>query len=119
MYRKPGLLLIMFCVDIIEKKKLENKSIVFNNITYNQEYSIPQIFNKYFTSITEKSKETMPDPPAGKSFSDYLTNISRPNSFYFSPVSSEQIENFILSVENKSSNISTNCTKIIKTIKFL
>ena len=101
------------------KSKLEIKSIVFNNITYSDEHSIPQIFNQYFTSIAENIKETMPDPPAGKSFSDYLTNISMPNSFYFSPVSSEQIENIISSLKNKSSNISTYSTKIIKSIKSL
>ena len=40
-------------------------------------------------------KETVPDPPAGKSFSNYLSNISMPNSFIFSPMSLEQIEDII------------------------
>ena len=61
----------------------------------------------------------MPDPPAGKSFSDYLSNVSMPNSFFFSPVSSEQIENIISSLKNKSSNISTYSTMLIKSIKSL
>ena len=37
---------------------------------------------------SEKIKETMPDHPADKSFSDYLNNISMPNFIYFSPVGS-------------------------------
>ena len=101
------------------KSKFEIKSIVFNNITYSDEQYIPQIFNQYFTSIAKKIKETMPDPPAGKSFSDYLSNISMPNSFFFSPVSSEQIDNIISSLKNKSSNISTYSTMLIKSIKSL
>ena len=53
------------------KNKIEIKSIVFIDITYNDETYIPQIFNQYFTSIAKNMKITMPDPPAGKSFSDY------------------------------------------------
>ena len=61
----------------------------------------------------------MPDQPAGKSFLDYLRNISMPNSFFFSPVSSEQIEDIISSLKSKSSNISTYYTMLIKPINYL
>ena len=102
-----------------KRNKFEIKSIVFNNVMYNNEQSISQVFNQYFTSIAEKIHETMPDPPAGKSFSDYLHDISIPNSFYFSPVNSEKIESIITCLKNKSSNISTYSTKLIKSIKSL
>ena len=102
-----------------KRNKFEIKSIVFNNVTYNNEQSISQVFNRYFTSIAEKIHETMPDPPAGKSFSDYLHDISIPNSFYFSPVNSEKIESIITSLKNKSSTISTYSTNINKLIKSL
>ena len=61
----------------------------------------------------------MSDPPAGKSFSDYLSNISMSNSLFFSPVSSEQIEDIISSLKSRSSNISTYYTMLIKPINYL
>ena len=61
----------------------------------------------------------MPDSQAGKSFSDYLCNISMSNSFFLSPVSSEQIEDIISSLMYKSSNLLTYPTILIKSIKSL
>ena len=54
------------------KNKFECVSKVFNNITYIDEQYIPQIFNQYFT---------LPDASMGKNFSDYMYNVSLPNSF--------------------------------------
>ena len=58
---------MMFCVV---------QTTFFINITYNDEHYIPQDFNQNFTSVAKKLPEAMPDPPADKSFSDYLNNIS-------------------------------------------
>ena len=87
----------MFSGDLLEKK-FDIKSVVSNDLTYKDKHFIQQIFNQYFTSNGEKIKETMPDQLAVKSFSDYINNIYMPNSFYFSPVSSEQNQNIISSL---------------------
>ena len=72
-------------------RNFEITSKFLNNNTYNEERFTPQIFKQYSTlKLAKKIQDTMTDTPADKGFSDYLNNISMPNSFYFSPVSSQQ-----------------------------
>ena len=85
---------------------------------YNDEKSIQEVFNQYFIASAKNKHETMPNLPAGKSFSDYLHDISIPNLFYFSSVSPEKIKRIITFLKNQSSNISTYSTKLIKSVKY-
>ena len=49
--------------------------------------------NKYFSSIGHYLASKIPNPP--KQFSEYLSDLSDPGSFFFNPVSPLEIENEI------------------------
>ena len=48
------------------------------------------IFNKHFSSVGEKFASKMPS--SSKHFSQYLNNSNYPNSFFFTPITSSEVE---------------------------
>ena len=64
------------------------KSLSYNGLTITKKEEILNIFNNYFATIAEKTKENI--NPSLKHFSDFLKNRTQ-NSFFLSPTNKSEI----------------------------
>ena len=58
-------------------------------------YELTDILNRYYTSVGQKLTEDVPS--SDRHFSEYLGNQAYPNSFFFNPVTSPEVESEIMS----------------------
>ena len=63
------------------------KSLSYNGLTITNKAEISNIFNNYFATIAEKTKENI--NPSHKHFSDFLNNRKEQNSFFLSPTNTK------------------------------
>ena len=103
---------------IISNKKANRKTISAirdpstNEITHDK-FKIPNIINKHLAFTGQKLALEVPD--SEKHFSDYLSHIDQSKSFFFTPVTKEEIEREILTIPNNKSHGLYSCpTKILK-----
>ena len=103
---------------IINIKNLSSdisKSLSSNGSTITNQVEISNVFNKYFATIAEETKENI--NPSHKHFSHFLKN-RRHNSFFLSPTSKAEILSVISSIDsNKSVRPNSIPIKILKLIK--
>lgn len=97
--------------DLISHKKSKHKQIhaikdprSSNQLTRNTKL-IPNIFNKFFTSVGPDLASKLPDPSTH--FSSYLQINHNYNSFFFDPTTPSEIESVILSLPNNKSDDSS------------
>ena len=83
------------------------KSLIFINVTYTDAYGICQQFKDYFSTLVKKVQETLPDTSMNDDFSNYLNNSQSTNSFKFSRISVQELENEIVSLKSKRSHFYT------------
>lgn len=83
------------------KNNNNNVSLKINDQQINDPLLISNSFNKHFTNIADKIRNKI--PPTNKHFSNYLKN-SNPNSFFFSPVDTEEIVKVIKTLNISKSN---------------
>jgi hypothetical protein len=107
--------------NLINHKKRNRKTItkircpVRNQIISNPT-EIPDIFNKHFSSVGEKLASKMPN--SSKHFSDYFNDSNYPNSFFFTPITSSEVEFEIKLIPyGKATGIYSCHTHILKCIK--
>ena len=72
--------------NLINHKKSNQKTVTkiscpVKNELISSPTEIPNIFNKHFSSVSEKLASKMPS--SSKHFSQYLNNSNYPNSFFF------------------------------------
>ena len=97
------------------RTKSEIKKIVVDNVTYTEPEEIANLFNDFFSTIGENLNNSMPQ--TNSSINDSTNNIpTQLNSFFFSPITSSNVHQIILSFKNKSSDISTYS---IRTLKYI
>ena len=83
-------------------------SIITNKV------QISNIFNNYFATTAEKTKENI--NPSNKHFSDFLKNRTQ-NSFFLSPTNKSEIQNISSLDSNKSVGPNSIPAKILKLLK--
>ena len=95
-------------------KKFEINSIVNDNEIITDKNDIASIFNTHFTSIGKKISDSI----ESNNLADPLSYLrtSPTNSFFFSKISSLDIQNIIVKFKNKSCPINTYPIKIIKAL---
>lgn len=106
--------------DIIKPRSSSNKigikKLIVDNIIYENSKDIANKLNDFFTSVGQKISESMPannlDPMANMR-GDY------PNSFFFQPVTPATIYSTILSLKNKSTDLSSISVIALKHISSL
>ena len=90
------------------------KKLIINDVTFDDPIDISNNFNDFFVNIGKNIAESV-----DSNFNDhkkYLTHIDQPNSFFFKPVTTNEIKDTINSLKNKSGNINSIPTKILKSI---
>ena len=104
---------------IIKPNKFVTKSvfkkIVVDNVIYTDSSEIAEMFNKFFSTIGDKIQNSMSEP----CFQNIDATVNIPNhlnSFFFNPISSQDIGKIILNFKNKSSDISTYSVRTLKYI---
>ena len=90
------------------------KMIVVNGLNLTTDYEISEAFNDHFSSIGRRIDESFPSPIDLNAISEFNSVISPTNSFFFSPISSYDVESIIDKMENKSSHIDTYSIRIVK-----
>ena len=91
------------------------KSLSSNVFTITNQVEISNVFNNYFATIAEKTKENI--NPSHKHLSDFLKNRYH-NSFLLSPTSKSEILSVISSLDsNKSVGPNSIPIKILKLLK--
>ena len=91
------------------------KSLSSNGSTITNQVEISNVFNNYFATIAEKTKENI--NPSHKHFSHFLKNRHH-NSFFLSPTSKSEILSIISSLNsNKSVGPNSIPIKILKLLK--
>ena len=88
------------------------RKLIINDVEYENEETISNQFNEFFVNIGKNIAESLPD------YDNHLNylNGNFPNSFYFSPVNSTDIDIVISSLKNKSFGLHTFPIKILKSI---
>ena len=92
-------------------KQVRSHEIVHGGVTHKNENEIANLFNDFFVSVGARIAEGI-DSEA----EDHKAYLSGDivNSFFLSPVTSADVSRIILSLKNKSGNISTLPVKILK-----
>ena len=80
------------------KSKRANFTLDINKKSKSELLKIVKEFNKYFTNIADDIKSKI--PPTRKNFRQYLDR-SNPNTFFFTPVDSEEIIKVIKSLDQR------------------
>ena len=86
------------------------KSLSSNRSTITNQVEISNVFNNYFATIAEKTKENI--NPSHKHFSDFLKNRHH-NSFFLSPTNKSEIQN-VISSPNSNKSVGPNSIPIKK-----
>ena len=90
------------------------KSLSYNGSTITNKVETSNIFNNYFVTIAEKTKENI--HPSHIHFSDFLKTTQNP--FFLSPTNKSEIQNIISSLEsNKSVGPNSIPSKILNLLK--
>ena len=90
-------------------------SVEFNNRTIAEPTTMNNIFNKYSTSIAEKTKSNIKFSP--KHYTDYLSSTNT-NTFFLTPTDKNEISFIISSLDSyKSSGPNSIPVKILKLLK--
>ena len=98
-----------------KRDKAVIKSIIFNDITYENNPDIVRIFNEHFSTVGRRIDDFLQSNHSMNSIpTDYLPNFSTQNSFFFRRSNIFEINKIIMSLKNKSCPISTYSVKIIK-----
>ena len=97
-----------------KRKVCDLKTVVFNNQTYSSDSEIAEAFNEHFSSVGNNIDASIPSDNLSSNPS--FLNSSMSNSFFFKPTTNFQVNKIIMSFKNKSSNINTFSTKILKCI---
>ena len=117
--------------NILNPNKSNNKTslkrVFFNNQYLETDFDIANAFNSHFSSVGRNINLSFPSTAGSQSPSGLSTTVDSTdgvgelsniggtiNSMFFSPVSSDIISKIILSLKNKSSNILSYSTKILK-----
>ena len=107
---------------LINSRKKNSKRITSirypdnSNLTHNQ-LEIPNIFNKYFSSVGHKLASKL--PPCNRHFTEFL-NQNHENSFFFYSVTPTEIETEILSIPlNKAHGLYSCPTRILRCAKHI
>ena len=109
--------------NILQSNKKRNKavikSILFNDITYENNPDIARIFNEHFSTVGRRIDDFLQSNHSTNSIpTDYMPNFSTQNSFFFRRSNTFDVNKIIMSLKNKSSHISTYSVKIIKHFKY-
>lgn len=109
---------------LISPKKKKNSKLLTalkrpNNKGLTQNlYELTDILNRYYTSVGQKLLEDVPS--SDRHFSEYLGNETYPNSFFFDPVTSPEIESEImLTPLNKAYGLYSCPIRILKGAKHI
>ena len=76
------------------------KSLSYNGSTITNKVEISNIFNNYFATTAEETKENI--NLSYKHFSDFLKNRTQ-NSFFLSPINKSEIQNIISLLDSNKS----------------
>ena len=87
--------------------------VIVNDVKIYDKYEMATAFNEYFVNIGSNIAQSVHSQP--DDHKRYLRG-NYPNSFYFSPVSSHEINSVICSLKNKQSSINCTPTKVLKYI---
>ena len=99
----------------MKRNKAVIKSVIFNDITYENNPDIVRIFNEHFSTVGRRIDDFLQsDHSTNYIQTDYLPNLSTQNSFFFRRSNIFEIKKMIMSLKNKSCHISTYSVKIIK-----
>jgi len=93
------------------KKDSSIREIVCNNNTYTDKSEIADQMNSYFCNIGRNITDSIPDN--GKTPNSYITT-NLPNSFFFSPISTNTTKNIIMTIKNKAGKLAEIPVKVIK-----
>ena len=88
------------------------KKIIIANSEYSENQDIANILNDYFVKVGKNIADSISTNE--NDHLKYLSNNNFVNSFYFSPVTAQDITSIILSQKNKSGNINSCSIRIIK-----
>ena len=87
------------------------KKLIINDTIYDNETDIAQQFNSFFTNIGKNIADEIPD--SHTDIHQYLKGNFL-NSFYFTPVTQNEVSRLIISLKNKSGHIESYNNKILK-----
>ena len=107
---------------ILGKKKSRSSimEIIHNENSYNHSKDIADIFNAHFSTIAQKIDDSIPVPGSGSpTYADFLNDTQIDNNFFFSPISTDDVDRIINAFENKSTHISSYSVRILKFISTL
>jgi len=86
------------------KKSVKNiKSLTVNNTSVIRNEEIANAMNNFFTTIGKNIAESIPTVPQDGTFQEFLTGDFQ-RSFFFSPVTNNDIHSTIISMKNKRGN---------------
>lgn len=101
----------------IKKSILTLKDPSTNSVTCDK-IKIPSILNKHFSSVGQKLASQIPD--SNNSFTHYLGHIDQQKSFYFTPVTEQEIEcEITMTPNNKSYGLYSFPVLLLKCAKHL
>lgn len=108
---------------LINNNKKSNKSIIglndkHTNTVIRENSKLANVMNKHFVSIGQKLTSQVPDD--NTHFTSYLGNISQSNSFFFEPITEEEVEREILKTpHNKAYGLYSFPVTLLKCAKHL
>lgn len=97
------------------KKQNTIRKIIVNDVIHENPNHISNAFNDFFVDIGKNIAESV-----GGGLNDhkqYLSHINIPHSFFFKPILPSETSQIINSLKNKSSNLNTIPTKLLKSIR--
>lgn len=104
--------------NILKPRNMGNKEaikkVIIDNVTYETKIDISNAFNSFFVNIGKNISSKL------NSDFNYHKNYLKGNylhSFFFTPITSVDISELILSLKNKSSDLSVFPVKVLKRIK--
>ena len=96
------------------------ESLMWGGNKYSEKIDIANILNDHFSTIAQKIDDSIPVvPPGHPEPLDFMRHLGVPNSFFFSPITPNDVNRIILSFENKNSHFSTYSIKVLKSLSNL
>ena len=97
------------------KKRNDTISLNIDGKLNSDNKIVADSFNRYFTTVAQKLIDKL--GPTTKHFRDYLINHN-PNSFFFDPVTPEEVNDIIANLDENKANDSYDITpKLIKMLR--
>ena len=91
-------------------------NIFYKNQLHTSDNSITSAFNNFFVNIGKELNESFNGQSDDNEHLQFLQQTNYINSFFFSPVTNSDINEIILSLKNKSGDLTSFNTKTLKCI---